>query len=301
MANHFEQLRTNTLVEIHNQQQEIEEMAQRASACSDRGDEQLLSQVRARLVAIEDQARSPEITAEELGALEKDACYQGQLSAYLCPEREIADEGSLCLDELEEWNVPKAVVSKLRSTLGNKIARPDGDVGAARSALRALFEEYDSWDGYTDDYETTMDRIALLLLVGLSIALPSALILVHFPSSFPAALVLAGLSGSLISILTKMPSLDVVAAGELSSYLRKRALIRIAVGVGASLIGAALLSWGVVSIAFHGTSYAEIVDACTAVPFSCSSARGLVLVAVPLLFGLSERALTRFESKVIGD
>jgi hypothetical protein len=299
-ANHrIEKLRAGALIEIHDQRQEIEEMAQRAASCGDHVDEALLSDVRANLAAIAERATLPEITTAGLEALERDAHYQGQLSAYLCPQREIADEGSLCLDELEEWNVPKAVIAKLRTTLGDKISRANEDVAAARSALRALFEEYDSWDGYTDNYESTMDRTAFWLLVALAVALPCSLALAHWPSSFPAALILAGLSGSFISILSKMPALEVAFAGELSSYLRKRVLIRIAVGVGASIIGSALLSWGVVSIAFHGTSYAEVVLSCTAAAGSCDNVKQLVLIAVPLLFGLSERALTSFESKVV--
>lgn len=293
-----EEAREATLEEIHDQQQEIEEMAQRAAACGDSVDQILLTDVRAKLAAIADRAKLPEATATELKALKRDAYYQGQLSAYMCPQREIADEGSLCIDELEEWSVPAAVIAKLRSTLGVKIARANEDLATARSALRTLFEEYDSWDGYTDDYESTMDKIAFWLLFSLAIALPSSLALIHWPSSFPAALLLAGLSGSLISILSKMPALEVAFASELSSYLRKRVLIRIAVGVGASIIGSALLSWGVISVAFHGTSYAEVVLSCAGIPGSCDSVKQLIFIAVPLLFGLSERALTSFESRI---
>jgi hypothetical protein len=173
--NKVNKIRAATLVEIYDQQHEIDEMVQRAAACGDPVDETLLSDVRAKLAAINDRANAAELTAEELRALELDARYQGQLSAYFCPQREVADEGSLCIDELEEWSVPSAVISKLRSTLGDKISRANEDLATARSALRALFEEYDSWDGYTDDYESTMDKIALWLLIGVAVSLPCSI------------------------------------------------------------------------------------------------------------------------------
>jgi hypothetical protein len=96
MPSRLEKARERALGTIHAQQQEIEEMAQRASACNDRVDQTLLSDARTRLAGIAEKARSPETSVVELAELERDACYQSQLSAYLCPQREIADEGSLC-------------------------------------------------------------------------------------------------------------------------------------------------------------------------------------------------------------
>lgn len=49
---------------------------------------------------------------------------------------EIQDEGSLAIDEMEEWNVPMAAIAKLRGSLGRKLEKADTDVEAARGALR---------------------------------------------------------------------------------------------------------------------------------------------------------------------
>lgn len=298
MKRKIEKRRKATLQKIHFEQQEIEEMAQRAVACREKVDEALLSDIRAKLADIALRAVSPEITATQLEELEGDAAYQGQLSAYLCPQREIATEGSLCLDEFGEWNVPKAVITRLRATLLAKILQADKNVDVARSALRALFEEYESWDRYTSDYEDTMERTALWLLAGILIALPAAILLMKWPLWYPAPILLAGLSGSFISILSRMPVIEVAYAGELVSYVR-RVAVRVAAGVGAALIGSALLSWGLLPVAIHGISYTDVMIACTHTTGSCGGAQLLIFLAVPLLFGFSERALARFESKIV--
>lgn len=299
MSRKIEKLRKATLGQIHEQQQEIEEMAQRAAACGEQVDETLLAKVRSKLAEISQRAMSPAITVMELEELDQDAAYQGQFSAYLCPQREIANEGSLCLDEFEEWNVPKVVIARLRTLLGTKILEAEKDPAGARSALRALFEEYDSWDDYTSDYERTMERIALALLVGIVMTLPAAILLATRSLFFPASILLAGLAGSFMSILSRMPAIEVGYAGELISYLR-RVVVRIAVGIGAALIGSALLAWGVLPVAIHGISYTDVVFACTRSPASCNGVQLLVFLGIPVMFGFSERALASFESKIWG-
>ena len=297
MSRKTDKLRKATLGQIHEQKQEIEEMAQRAAACGEQVDGTLLAEVRAKLADIAQRAMSPAITATELEELDEDATYQGQFSAYLCPQREIASEGSLCLDEFEEWNVPKAVITRLRTRLGTKISEAEKDPAAARSALRALFEEYDSWADYTSDYEHTMQRIALVLLAGILITLPAAILLATRSLFFPASILLAGLSGSFISILSRMPAIEVAYAGELTSYVR-RVLVRVAVGVGAALIGSALLSWGLLPIAIHGVAYTDVVLTCTQSQVSCNGVQLLIFLGIPVMFGFSERALASLESKI---
>jgi hypothetical protein len=291
--------RREAIASIHKQQQEVREMLQRAKACGETPDAQFVAQIVQRLVEIEQSAASPTATADGLDVLVQDAEYQGQLSAYICPQREIPDEGALCLDEIEEWNVPKAVVDKLRSSLGTKIAASDQDVGSARSALRALFEEYDSWSNYADNYVDTMNGFALWLIAGTGLALLSAIVIIQLlPPAFIGGLAAAGLAGSFISVLAKMPAPDMAFSGELDAYLRRRILTRVAVGLAASLVGSALLGWGIISISVHGQSFADVVTSCTPAPASCGSLRVLVLIAIPLLFGFSERALTSLENKL---
>lgn len=274
-------------------------MVQRAAACGEQVDETLVSDIRSKLEDLGQRAVSPAITAMELEDLQQDAAYQSQLSAYLCPQREIADEGSLCLDEFEEWNVPKIVIARLRARLGTKISEAEKDLPAARSALRALFEEYDSWSDYTSGYERTMERIAVWLLVGIAITLPGAFLLARWSLFFPTSILLAGLSGSFVSILSRMPAIEVGYAAELGSYVR-RVVMRIATGLGAALIGSALLSWGVLPIAIHGIAYTDVVFTCTSSPASCNGVQLLIFLGIPMMFGFSERALASFESKILG-
>jgi hypothetical protein len=104
-----------------------------------------------------------------------------------------------------------------------------------------------------------------------------------------------------VSVLTKMPLLEVGLSGELESY-KRRILCRIGAGVLGSLIGCGLLGWGFISIAIHGQTFAEVLGACSTSLFtSCSPINTLILLAVFSLFGFSERALTSFEQKVFGN
>jgi hypothetical protein len=126
------------------------------------------------------------------------------------------------------------------------------------------------------------------------------LVALHFPVAAPGGLLLAGVAGSCVSVLTKMPLLEVSLSGELESYER-RILSRIGAGVLGSLIGCGLLGWGLISFSIHGQTFADVLNACsTSLPTSCTALQTLILLAVPMLFGFSERALTSFEQKVFG-
>jgi hypothetical protein len=75
----------------------------------------------------------------------------------------------------------------------------------------------------------------------------------------------AGAAGSSVSVVAKMPLLDVALSAELEAYGR-RILSRIAVGVGTSLIGTALFAWGLFPISIQNQSYADAINACFASP-----------------------------------
>jgi hypothetical protein len=55
-----------------------------------------------------------------------------KFSAYVCPCDEIQDEGKLRFAEMEEWNVPKSVIAKLRAALGEKLDSAAQDLESAR-------------------------------------------------------------------------------------------------------------------------------------------------------------------------
>jgi|ERR1700682_2370343 len=301
----LEARRTEALSDISGEQVSVELMAQRPRRAEDTLDGTLFTKILQRLMEIKESAKQA-TNCDDLGDLIDDAEKQGQLRAYLCPIGEISDEGSLTIDVMEEWNLPQTVISKLRDLLGKKLKDADKDPGAARSGLRALFEEYDSWASYTNDYEETMQRyarrlfsatIALILLAILAFHFP----LTFFPLTFLGGLLSAGAAGSCISVLAKLPVFDVSLSGELDAYGR-RILSRIGAGFAASLIGCALLGWGLLPISIQNQSFADVLNACAASPTtSCTGLKTLILLGVPMLFGFSERALTSFEQRVFGN
>lgn len=121
-----------------------------------------------------------------------------------------------------------------------------------------------------------------------------------FPLIFLLPLLFAGATGSCVSVMRKMPLFDVSLSNELDAYGR-RILSRIATGTVASLVGCALLGWGVLPIAIQGETFADVMSACTAQDASsCTITKALILLAVPILFGFSERTLMSFEQKVLG-
>jgi hypothetical protein len=286
---------------IRGERLQFEVMVQRARVAGDASDDTLLTDVLRRLSEIEERANQ-ETDLEELGNLIDDAEQQGQLSAYICPAREIQDEGNLVIDLMEEWSVPKTVIARLRASLGQKLKESDKDLNSARSALRALFEERDSWSSYTDDYERKM-KVYTYWLFGATILLTlMALVALHFPLlTSLVGLLCAGAAGSCVSVMAKMPVLDVSLSGELEAY-KRRIFARIGVGFTASLIGCALFGWGVLPVSIQNQSFTDIFNACTAAqPISCTGLKTLILLGVPMLFGFSERALTSFEQKLFGN
>src|SRR5580692_2379700 len=89
----LETKRSETLLDIRKQRHGFEEMLQRAEVAGETVDGAFISKVRERFAAIEEQASRKEVTGDELDSLYTEAEYQGQLEAYICPRREIADEG----------------------------------------------------------------------------------------------------------------------------------------------------------------------------------------------------------------
>jgi hypothetical protein len=139
----LEKRKRETLSAIRGQQLNFEAMVQRAQIAGDALNETFLTSVRGRLAEIEQRANQ-ETNIDELNDLIEDAEQQGQLRAYICPRAEISDEGSPNIDVMGEWSVPRTVVANLRASLGKKLENADKHLEAARGALRALFEEFDS-------------------------------------------------------------------------------------------------------------------------------------------------------------
>ena len=79
-----------------------------------------------------------------------------------------------------------------------------------------------------------------------------------------------------------------------------KTLVRLLVGLVASVVGFGLLSTHVVSLNLGDTKLEDVIGACVdggAGP--CKESWALILIALGLLFGFSERALTTFEDKIL--
>jgi hypothetical protein len=297
--NSLEERRRETLSDIRGERLSIEVMAQRAQQAGETPDAEFLKNVYKHLAEIEQKANN-ETDREELENLSGDAEQQGQLRAYICARGEIFLEGSMSIDRMEEWKVPRAVITNLRSLVVKHLQTANTKTEDARSALRAIFQEYDSWANYTDDYEDELKKFTRGLSVATFVTLViSIAIVVWWPSFVAFAVLFAGAAGSCVSIMSKMPVLEVSPTGELEAYER-RILTRIAVGVVASVIGSGMLGWGLLPISIQGKTFAGILDACTSSPANpCTVVSALILVGVPMLLGFSERALTSFEGQIL--
>ena len=287
----LEARRQKTLSAIRKQRSLFETMARRAqiSGFSPEGGP---TDLRERLLELERLAAQA-TAIDEPDDLIDDAESTGQLRAYLCPLSEIVDEGKLAIDVMVEWGVPGDTIARLRDSLGKKLEDKDGAV--ARGALRALFEEFDSWSDYFDDYDGTMKRFARLL-VGAILALSLAAILtLNHHSSVLVGLFLAGGAGGCVSVIGKMPALAVSPSGELAAYER-RILARVSTGAIASLVGCALLAWGFLPVSIQNQTFGDMLNSCTADSPSCTVSKTLILLGVSILFGFSERALPSFEA-----
>lgn len=94
--------------------------------------------------------------------------------------------------------------------------------------------------------------------------------------------------------------LDVALSScELDAYSR-RILIRVATGTVASLVGCALFA--VLMVSIQNLGFADMATACTSQDAGqCTIVKQLVLLALPILLGFSERTLTSVERKVLGE
>jgi hypothetical protein len=92
----------------------------------------------------------------------------------------------------------------------------------------------------------------------------------------------AGAAGGCVSVLAKMPLLDVALSAEFGAY-RRRILSRVAVGVVASLIGCALLGWGLFPIAIQNQTFADCLSACLAHHPHSAGIKRLIVLGVPLI------------------
>jgi hypothetical protein len=299
----LEMRRVEALSSIAGDRLRVELMAQRPRKKDDKLNTDLLETVLRRLAEIEGSARAATLE-DELEDFEDDGEVQGLFAAYFCPKNEIQDEASLVIDTIEGWGIPKMTPKKLRDLFSKKLQNAADNAHDARGALYSIFAEEDAWRDFIDDYEELMLNyrrgLFFAALASIALAVASLYFASHLSILILAGLLFAGAAGSSVSVMAKMPALDASLEGELDAYGR-RVFTRISVGVAASLIGCGLMAWGALPISMENQTFTDALNACVpSAPTPGTSIRILIVLAVAMLLGFSERALTSFERRIFG-
>jgi hypothetical protein len=272
--------------------------------------------------------------SEALDALVEEAEALGQRRAYLCPAAEITTEAKSHLYSLADWGVPQKKLDSLTDAAGPALKTPlkDEDVPAARGALHVIFEEYDAWASYIDEYNANTSFWASTFLGIIAVFATAALFLMLGLSWRVLALVVAAVVGATASVIARLPGLT--SYGEWVVNLRAYQA-RIGTGIVGSLVGIGLIGSGLLTISLpkdwisadrllvaclRSCPAPECPDAVGPAPApaplpgttgagpapsqepkaTCDPGGLLFLIALTMLLGFSERILTTLEGRVIG-
>lgn len=244
-----------------------------------------------------------ETDVDEFEWLSYQARVIGQLRAYVCPLTEIYDEGASLVDLTQDWGFSEASVKRLRDILDQNCRPPFADPQSSRGSLRSIMHDVDVSEEYLEEFEGDVRRLSWILLGNLCGMLVGGSLALAFSSRYPillfGGLLMTGVSGSCASVLARMPIAE-VSSSAVSASLERTILIRVGTGLIASVVGSAL-AWGVLPIEMNKVSFADVVTACSASGGEqCTSIDTLILLAVPVMFGFSERVLTTLEGRLFG-
>lgn len=238
----------------------------------------------------------------ELETLEDKAERLERLRAYVYPPEEIVIEGKSAFSDLSQWGIPSPVLATLQQDVMPLLS--DKNPNLARGALRSLYAAYDYWAWYVDWHAAYMERMAWFL-IAFEIAFLAFTIWRFVSGDVILGCIGAGVCGALVSVISKMPPL--MADAESDAYLR-RILMRVGTGIAAAIIGTGFLASGVVTITIPTSkvTMTEMLEQCgkdvraaEAQPGPrCGTSALLLLLALGVVLGFSERALTSFEERV---
>ncbi len=246
--------------------------------------------------AIENEiSKKPETSAEARSALVQRACDLAALRAFVAVPPGLDIQGNGAISEMMEWSVPSTTIQRLRE---HAINLRSNNLAVARMTLWTLYKEEDVWSDYVDWYYHFMSRLGAGLLICTLGVLVTALVAFRH-NQVLAALIFGGMSGALLSVLMRLPT--VVGHGDFWSYLY-RILIRVGTGTTASVMGLGFFTSGLIDLSVSGTktpkTIAELIAECGAQSSECPISSSLILLALAMLLGFTERALTFFEDKV---
>lgn len=234
----------------------------------------------------------PDKSAEARGALAQRACELATLRAFVAVPPGLEIQGNGAISEMVEWAVPRTTIERLKE---HALNLRSNNLAVARMTLWALYKEEDAWSEYVDWYYHFMSRLGAGLLICALGVLVTALVAFSHKQVLPA-LIFGGMSGALLSVLMRLPS--VVGHGDFWSYLY-RILIRVGTGTAASVMGLGFFTSGLITLSVGGSpqSISKLIEACAGKD-GCDISSSLFLLALAMVLGFTERALTIFEDKV---
>ena len=300
----LEARRDYALSRVQNQRMIFNNTVARCRAAGETPNPQVIVDFNAAIDECEDKIRT-EKRIDGIDRLIYHAQLQGILRAYVCPMSEVHTESILLISQMEDWGIPSEILDPLRSLIPKGGAGGADEQAIARGALRAIMREHNVSNTYVNEYETDIKAkcwwvgrfTAFFLLLSFTMFDLRALC----PAFLKLSILCAGAAGSCGSVLSRMPSTEVKSSIVAVSLVR-RIVSRVGAGVIGSVAGSALFAWGVIPIGINKMTYADSLTACD--PTSgetCSVTNSLVVLAVPIILGFSERFLTSLDRRLFGE
>jgi hypothetical protein len=206
-----------------------------------------------------------------------------RMRGYLWPIEEAKQEAAAMLAGMEDWGVPQDVLNRWRPAVLRMETCPETD---ARAILYQLYADHAYWDdnvGALVDERKRTGRIA----GGGVVVLAAAAILCFLKVQVLLGIVFGAASGATLSVLRKPPSVDVYKR---VADFDVRVITRLVSGVMASLVTLGLIQTGVIVIPLpRGADLLSVLSTCDQ---GCRWAEALILFALALPLGFSERLLT---------
>jgi hypothetical protein len=229
--------------------------------------------------------------SRELERLAREVRKHGRLRAYICPQSEVAMEANLILELMQDWGVPPASLEYLRTLLKGAVQVQAQNPSTARAVLYTILRQEADWNKYTDDYEKHLLLATWGLVGAIGVFVLAAFWTLRLNAWYPfLPILLAGAAGSCASVIFRLPVLHVTSSQDAVSLVR-RIVGRVATGTVGSVAGCAFLAWGLIPLTVNKESYTDLLSTCSTSP-CCSGRQELIQLAVPIVFGFTERVLS---------
>lgn len=216
---------------------------------------------------------------------------------YVLPIPDLRVEAAEYLAELSSWGVPEESLSLIKKWVDKLEDEKTADA-EKRSIMLQIIEDYEFWDGYVTWVirATNIMRGVAFFLIVVGLLLSFHALSRNNPT---LAFILAGVSGSAISVLLKIPA--VLVYKDFWTLIAKFTS-RIGTGIVVSVVGLGLLSSKMINLAFDvGTNKLTLADLiCCPQNLTCPEVGQSILIGIGVLFGFSERLLTSLEDTLVG-